>query len=123
MPLFAAVYVGFFVPIALVQVLGAVAQAAAFSIPSWDEAALVGTPDLLFQMVGAGSAARFVMVLLCFSVIANTGPTIYSCGLSAKVAIPFLVRGKLLVPPLGPQANGQYLDTCLLLSYQPSSFL
>ena len=86
-------------PIALVQILGAVAQAAASAIPSWEEASLIGTPDLLFQMVGAGSAARFVMVLLCFSVAANTAPTIYSCGLSAQVAIPFLVRGELLERP------------------------
>ena len=90
--LFIAVFIGFFVPIILVQILGAVASSAAFAIPNWAAAQEVGTPNLLFAMTGEGGAARFVMVLLCFSVIANTGPTIYSCGLSAQVAIPFLIR-------------------------------
>lgn len=40
------------------------------------------------------------MVLFCFSVCANTAPTIYSCGLSGQVAIPWLVRGEfgLIIP-------------------------
>jgi hypothetical protein len=34
------------------------------------------------------------MVLMAFSVTANTAPTIYSCGLSAMVLVPRLVRGE-----------------------------
>lgn len=100
--LFVVVFIGFFVPIVLVQILGAVAQTAAFAIPAWDSAALVGVPDLIFTMLGEGGAARFVMVLLCFSVAANTAPTIYSCGLSAQVAIPFLVRGRFTIKNVYP---------------------
>jgi purine-cytosine permease-like protein len=43
-------------------------------------------------MFGAGGPAKFVMVLFCFSVTANVAPTIYSCGLSGQVVLPFLVR-------------------------------
>jgi purine-cytosine permease-like protein len=50
----------------------------------------------LFVITGAGGAARFVMILFCLSVIANTAPTIYSAGLNAQVAIPWLVRGEHL---------------------------
>lgn len=84
-----------FIPITVIQIFGAAAQLAAFSIPAWEEASLIGTPDLLFAMTGEGKAAKFVMVLFCFSVAANTAPTIYSAGLSGQVAIPWLVRGKL----------------------------
>lgn len=88
------IFLGLFVPICLVQLFGAACQLVAFSFDDWTDAAEIGTPNLLFEMTGAGGAARFVMVLLCFSVIANTAPTIYSCGLSGQVAIPWLVRGE-----------------------------
>jgi purine-cytosine permease-like protein len=78
----------------LIQILGAAAQLVAFSFPDWETASFIGVPNLIFEITGSGGAARFVMVLFCFSVIANTAPTIYSCGLSAQVAIPWLVRGE-----------------------------
>ncbi|ORX39149.1 putative cytosine-purine permease [Kockovaella imperatae] len=90
--LFIVIFLGYFIPIAIVQIFGAVAQLAAFSIPSWNEASLVGVPNLLFAMTGSGKAARAVMALLCLGVCANTAPTIYSCGLSGQVVIPWLVR-------------------------------
>ncbi|ORY33085.1 putative cytosine-purine permease [Naematelia encephala] len=90
--LFLCVFVGLFVPIVLIQIFGAACQLAAFSIPAWNDAAAIGTPNLLFAMTGSGHAARFVMVMFCFSVCANTAPTIYSAGLSGQVAIPWLVR-------------------------------
>lgn len=43
-------------------------------------------------MAGQGGPAKFVMVLFCLSVVANVAPTIYSCGLSGQVVLPFLVR-------------------------------
>ncbi|KAL7421288.1 hypothetical protein Q5752_004173 [Cryptotrichosporon argae] len=92
LPLFLCVYAGLAVPIILVQVFAAAAQCAAVAIPAWTAASAVGTPDLLYAMAGAGGAARFAMVLLCLGVVANTAPTIYSCGLSGQVAIPWLVR-------------------------------
>jgi purine-cytosine permease-like protein len=92
--LFPVVYLGLFLPIILIQILGAASQLAAFAIPDWAEASLIGTPNLLFAMTGGGGAAKFVMVLFCFSVTANTAPTIYSCGLSGQVAIPWLIRGE-----------------------------
>lgn len=90
--LFLVVFFGFAIPIIVIQLLGAASQLAAAGIATWTDAAAVGTPDLLYAMVGAGKAARFVMVLFCFSVVANTAPTIYSCGLSLQVAVPWLVR-------------------------------
>jgi purine-cytosine permease-like protein len=78
----------------LIQILGAAAQLVAFSFPDWETASFIGVPNLIYEITGSGGAARFVMVLFCFSVIANTAPTIYSCGLSAQVAIPWLVRGE-----------------------------
>ncbi|KAK8853231.1 hypothetical protein IAR55_003933 [Kwoniella newhampshirensis] len=91
--LFLVVYAGLCLPIVLIQLFGAACQLAAFSIPEWDAASAVGVPNLIFAMTGAGSgAARFVMILFCLSVVANTAPTIYSAGLSGQVAIPWLVR-------------------------------
>ncbi|KAK4687839.1 hypothetical protein P7C73_g2292, partial [Tremellales sp. Uapishka_1] len=92
LPLFCVVYAGLFVPIATIQIIGAAAQSAAFAVPAWNDASLLGVPNLLFTMIGGGGPAKFVMVLFCFSVIANIAPTIYSCGLSGQVAIPWLVR-------------------------------
>ena len=92
--LFIVIFLGYFVPIALVQLFGAAAQLAAFSIPAWDSASIIGVPDLLFAMTGSGAAAKAVMVLFCLSVCANTAPTIYSCGLSGQVVVPWLVRGE-----------------------------
>ena len=98
--LFVVVFCGLFFPITLIAIFGAAAQLAAFAIDDWADASLIGTPNLLFAMSGEGGGARFVMVLFCFSVIANTAPTIYSCGLAGQVAIPWLIRGK----PSGPLA-------------------
>ena len=92
--LFTVIFLGLFIPITLVQIFGAVAQSAAFAIPTWKDAALIGAPDLLFALTGSGPVARFVMVLMCFGVAANTAPTIYSCGLSGQIALPFLTRGQ-----------------------------
>ena len=91
---FVVVFLGLFIPIVLVQIFGAIAQLAAFSIPSWNSASLIGTPNLLYVMTGSGAAAKAVMVLFCLSVCANVAPTIYSCGLSGQVAFPVLTRGE-----------------------------
>ncbi|WVQ84503.1 hypothetical protein IAT38_006655 [Cryptococcus sp. DSM 104549] len=91
--LFLCVYFGLFTPIVLVQLLGAACQLAAFSIPEWESASTIGVPNLIHAMMGAGNgASRFVMVLFCLSVVANTAPTIYSAGLSGQVAVPWLVK-------------------------------
>ncbi|GMK55769.1 hypothetical protein CspeluHIS016_0208250 [Cutaneotrichosporon spelunceum] len=90
--LFCCVYLGLATPIILLQILGAACALAARSIPAWDTAAALGGPNLVFTMAGAGGVAKFVMVLFCFSVTANVAPTIYSCGLSGQVVLPFLVR-------------------------------
>ncbi|OWZ36052.1 cytosine-purine permease [Cryptococcus neoformans c45] len=91
--LFLCVYVGMIVPMILCQMFGAACQLAAYSIPDWETASNVGVPNLIYTMTGNGNgASRFVMVLFCLSVVANTAPTIYSAGLSGQVAIPWLVR-------------------------------
>lgn len=92
LPLFCCVYFGLAMPIILLQILGAVCGLAAMSIPSWGAAAEIGAPNLIFTMAGEGAPAKFVMVLFCLSVVANVAPTIYSCGLSGQVVLPFLVR-------------------------------
>ena len=73
-------------------------QLAAQAIPEWSDASLISVPNLIFTLVGAGNAGRFVMVLMALSVTANTAPTIYSCGLSAMVVLPFLVRSEFEAP-------------------------
>ncbi|WVR07675.1 hypothetical protein IAU60_004717 [Kwoniella sp. DSM 27419] len=90
--LFTCVYLGLTVPIILITLLGAACQLAAYSIPAWAEASEIGVGNLLFVIFGGGGGARFVMVIFCISVVANTAPTIYSAGLSGQVAIPFLVK-------------------------------
>lgn len=92
LPLFLSIYCGLFFPIVCIQMFGAACRLAAFSVPAWGGAAEVGAPDLLFAMSGAGGAAKFVMVLFCFSVVANVAPTIYSAGLSGQIVLPFLVK-------------------------------
>ncbi len=90
------VYLGLLLPIITLQILGAAAALAANApaLPSWAEGAAVSVPNLVYAMVGGGAGGRTVMVLLALSVTANTAPTIYSCGLSAMVVLPFLVRGE-----------------------------
>ncbi|ODN73175.1 hypothetical protein L202_07738 [Cryptococcus amylolentus CBS 6039] len=91
--LFLFLYIGLFTPMVLVQLLGAACQLAAYSIPDWSSASSLGVPNLIFAIMGNGNAAsRFVMILFCLSVVANTAPTIYSAGLSGQVAIPWLFR-------------------------------
>ncbi|KAK6909431.1 hypothetical protein I203_103449 [Kwoniella mangroviensis CBS 8507] len=92
LPLFLCVYLGLTIPIISITLLGAACQLATYSIVSWAEASEVGVPNLMFEITGSGGGARFVMVLFCLSVVANTAPTIYSAGLSGQVAIPFLVK-------------------------------
>ncbi|KAL1407679.1 hypothetical protein Q8F55_007112 [Vanrija albida] len=92
LPLFFAVYFGLFFPIVLIQLFGAALMLVSFSIPRWNAAAEVAAPNLLFTVTGESHAARFVMVLFCLSVVANVAPTIYSCGLSGTVVLPFLTR-------------------------------
>jgi purine-cytosine permease-like protein len=92
LPLFLCVYLGLFVPIICIQVFGAATRLAAFSIPAWDASAVIGAPNLIYTICGTSHAAKFVMVLLCLSTVANVAPTIYSCGLSGQVCLPFLIR-------------------------------
>ena len=120
--LFLVVFFGFAIPIIVIQLLGAASQLAAAGIATWTDAAAVGTPDLLYAMVGAGKAARFVMVLFCFSVVANTAPTIYSCGLSLQVAVPWLVRSKSEAIFDVCWSDIQSRATSWRLSFLPSTF-
>lgn len=90
--LFMMVFLGLLIPIVCIQIFGAIVALAAQAIPEWSDASLISVPNLIFTLVGAGNAGRFVMVLMALSVTANTAPTIYSCGLSAMVVLPFLVR-------------------------------
>jgi len=90
--LFGMVFFGLFLPIVCIQIFGAVVALSAQAIPSWSAASEISVPSLLYALVGAGNPGRFVMVLMALSVTANTAPTIYSCGLSAMVLVPMLVR-------------------------------
>jgi hypothetical protein len=120
------VFLGLLIPIVCIQIFGAIVavscsfpqsmsfkknithrsynplaltlQLAAQAIPEWSDASLISVPNLIFTLVGAGNAGRFVMVLMALSVTANTAPTIYSCGLSAMVVLPFLVRSEFERP-------------------------
>ena len=69
-------------------------QLAARSYPDWAEGAAIGVADLLYAMVGHKGAGRFVMVLLAFSVTANTSPTIYSSGFNIQILVPWLLKGE-----------------------------
>ncbi|WVO14282.1 hypothetical protein L204_101914 [Cryptococcus depauperatus] len=91
--LFLWVYFGVVTPVILIPIFGAACQLIAYSIPNWASASKVSVPNLIYTITGNGNgASRFVMILFCLSVVANTAPTIYSAGLSGQVAIPWLVR-------------------------------
>ncbi|KAI5454614.1 hypothetical protein NCC49_003507 [Naganishia albida] len=91
-PLFFMVYFGLLIPLICIPIFGAAAYLAAQAVPEWTEGAEGGVATLLYAMCGSGRAARFVMVLFAISVTANTAPTIYSCGLSSFVVLPFLAK-------------------------------
>ncbi|KAJ9108757.1 hypothetical protein QFC21_000077 [Naganishia friedmannii] len=91
-PLFFSVYFGLLIPLICIPVFGAAAYLAAQAVPEWTAGAEGGVATLLYAMCGSGRAARFVMVLFAISVTGNTAPTIYSCGLSSFVVLPFLAK-------------------------------
>ncbi|GHJ85628.1 hypothetical protein NliqN6_2030 [Naganishia liquefaciens] len=91
-PLFFMVYFGLLIPLICIPIFGAAAYLAAQAVPEWTEGAEGGVATLLYAMCGSGHVARFVMVLFAISVTANTAPTIYSCGLSSFVVLPFLAK-------------------------------
>ncbi|KZV82414.1 NCS cytosine-purine permease [Exidia glandulosa HHB12029] len=92
-------YFGFMTPIVLVQTLGAAFAASLTANPSWalayETTSLSGLLHAILHPAG-DKFARFLLVILAFSVSANVSPTLYSFGLSLQVVFPF--RATLRIP-------------------------
>lgn len=83
----------------LVQTLGAAFAASLTANPSWalayETTSLSGLLHAILHPAG-DKFARFLLVILAFSVSANVSPTLYSFGLSLQVVFPF--RATLRIP-------------------------
>lgn len=86
---FSYTYIGLFVPVCLVQILGAAFAAAIPNNPTWvmEEGDLAGLLHAILLPCGQ-QFTRFLLVVLAFSVAANMSPTMYSSCLSFQVMAP-----------------------------------
>ncbi|KAF8306362.1 purine-cytosine permease [Clavulina sp. PMI_390] len=89
---FLSTFAGLFLPTVLVQLLGAAFATALLTNPAWtnayNSAGLAGLFHIILLPAGPGFA-RFLLVVLAFSVTANVAPTLYSFSLSAQTTLPF----------------------------------
>ncbi|KAL6303234.1 NCS cytosine-purine permease [Sparassis latifolia] len=86
-------YLGFNIPIILVQCLGAAVVVATPSVPAWAAGYDGGNVGGLLETMlsPCGNFGKFLTVLLALSVTANIAPTFYSMGLNFQVFIPAMV--------------------------------
>lgn len=88
-------YLGYIVPIVLLQCLGAAAVLAAPNVPSWNEGYGVegNVGGLLEAMLSpVGNFGKFLTVLLSLSVTGNIACTLYSICFNFQVMIPALSK-------------------------------
>ncbi|EJU01056.1 cytosine-purine permease [Dacryopinax primogenitus] len=87
---FTYTYIGLFLPIVIIQILGAAFAIGMGNVPEWQDAYNTNSVGGLLEAVlrPAGNFGKFLTVLLALSVTANTAPTIYSFCLIFQVFIP-----------------------------------
>ncbi|EMD31874.1 hypothetical protein CERSUDRAFT_119154 [Gelatoporia subvermispora B] len=86
-------YLGFNIPIIIIQCLGAAFAIAAPNVPSWNQGYADGNVGGLLEAVlsPSGNFGKFLTVLLALSATANIAPTFYSICLNVQIVIPPLV--------------------------------
>ncbi|CED85544.1 60s ribosomal protein L34 [Phaffia rhodozyma] len=116
------VWIGLFAPLVLLQILGAAFYLVAMALPSWDQALEAnGVAGLVAAAVGSGAGGKCLLVLSALIVTGNGSCTVYSIGLSAQAAAPWL----MLIPRyfLALLVTFVYVPIALALSSHFSSYL
>lgn len=92
--LFLYAWLGICIPSITLMTLGAAIGATVPVIPEWNEAYENNSiGGIMFAMLlPAGGFGKFVTIILALSVIANTGPSIYSVSLNFQILFPGLHR-------------------------------
>ncbi|KAH8097070.1 NCS cytosine-purine permease [Cristinia sonorae] len=92
--LFWYAYLGFNIPIILVQCLGAAAAVSVSAVPEWNAGYESGSVGGLIEAMlhPVGGFGKFLTVCLALSVVANVAPTFYSFGLTFQVFLPFTAK-------------------------------
>ncbi|KAH7882476.1 permease for cytosine/purines, uracil, thiamine, allantoin-domain-containing protein [Phlebopus sp. FC_14] len=131
-------YLGYVVPIVLLQCLGAAAVMAAPNVPSWNEGYGAGgnVGGLLEAMLSpVGNFGKFLTVLLSLSVTGNIAATLYSICFNFQVLIPslskvpryiFSIVGTAIALPLAIAGAHRFYETLTnflsLIGYWASAY-
>ncbi|KAI0360560.1 cytosine-purine permease [Trametes cingulata] len=130
-------YLGFNIPIILIQCLGAAVAASVPLVPAWEEGYANGNVGGLIEAMlrPTGNFGKFLTVLMALSVTANIAPTFYSFSLSFQVFIPplavvprymFSLLATAILIPISIIGAHKFYDTLTnflgLIGYWASAF-
>ncbi|KAI9063521.1 cytosine-purine permease [Trametes sanguinea] len=130
-------YLGFNLPIILIQCLGAAVAVSAPLVPAWEEGYADGNVGGLIEAMlrPTGGFGKFLTVLIALSVTANIAPTFYSFSLSFQVFIPpfaviprymFSLLATAILIPVSIVGAHKFYDTLTnflgLIGYWASAF-
>ncbi|KAI0777793.1 cytosine-purine permease [Trametes elegans] len=135
--LFVYSYLGFNIPIILIQCLGAAVVLSAPFVPAWEagygEGNVGGLIEAMLQPTG--NFGKFLTVLMALSVTGNVAPTLYSFCLSFQVFIPalsviprymFSILATAVIIPVSIVGAHKFYDTLTnflgLIGYWGSAF-
>ncbi|KAI0711159.1 NCS cytosine-purine permease [Cerioporus squamosus] len=130
-------YLGFNIPIILIQCLGAAVVLSAPFVPAWETGYADGNVGGLVEatLQPTGNFGKFLTVLMALSVTANIAPTFYSFSLSFQVFIPpfaviprymFSILATAILIPISIVGAHKFYDTLTnflgLIGYWASAF-
>ncbi|KAJ3527002.1 hypothetical protein NM688_g8185 [Phlebia brevispora] len=130
-------YLGFNIPIILIQCLGAAVVVAAPNVPSWNAGYNNGNVGGLIEAMlsPAGNFGKFLTVLMALSVTGNVAPTLYSFCISFQLFVPILavipryffsIVATAIIIPLAIVGQTKFYDTLSnflgLIGYWASAF-
>ncbi|KAF7792939.1 hypothetical protein EIP86_004042 [Pleurotus ostreatoroseus] len=130
-------YLGFNIPIILIQCLGAAVIVSTPFVPSWtagyDNGNVGGLVEAMLSP--SGNFGKFLTVLMALSVTGNVAPTLYSFCISFQVFLPFLatvpryffsIIAIAIIIPLSIVGQTKFYDTLTnflgLIGYWASAF-
>ncbi|KAL1945935.1 hypothetical protein VTO73DRAFT_1937 [Trametes versicolor] len=130
-------YMGFNIPIILIQCLGAAVAVSVPFVPEWEAGYANGNVGGLIAAMlrPTGNFGKFLTVLMALSVTANIAPTLYSFSLSFHVFVPplavvprymFSLLATAVLIPVSVAGAHKFYDTLTnflgLISYWASAF-
>ncbi|KAI0072095.1 NCS cytosine-purine permease [Panus rudis PR-1116 ss-1] len=131
-------YLGFNIPIILIQCLGAAVVVSTPFVSEWNAGYESGSVGGLIEAMlhPVGGFGKFLTVLIALSVTANVAPTLYSVCFNFQIFMPFLVvvprymfslLAVAIVIPLSVVGQHKFYDTLTnflgLIGYWASAFL